>query len=228
MRSRFVAAVAASTLFAAACGGSSAPDSTAPRARTPITTTLSPEDLTTTTTKAPVEIPVGFFVYDGDGFDILMPERWTVAGFGDVDLQAILDEISGAGVDELIPAIQAAFAQGGKMFAFDFENSTADFANNINVLRLDPPGVAASDLVGLAEKDFRRIGAKNIEGRVEWLPAGQSVIVTYELPAELGGAEGLSYTVLTSASQWVITYTATEVASFQPSFEMMMDSFRER
>ena len=87
--------------------------------------------------------------------------------------------------------------------------------------------MSGANLVGLAEKDIRRLGATDIEGRVEWLPAGEAVIVSYSLPDELGGGQGLSYTVLTNDSQWVVTYTAIDVAPFAESFTMMMDSFRE-
>ena len=214
-------------LVATACGGDATPTTTAGRAITPLTTTLAPQDLTTTTTRAATATPTGFYEYDGDGFRMLMPDDWTIAARGDIELQAILEELSNSGLDELVPAIQAAFAQGGKLFAFDFNNSTFTFTNNINVLRLDPPGLTGDNLLGFAEKDIGRLGATDIEGRVEWLPAGEAVIIEYSLPDDLGGGEGLSYTVLTNDWQWVITYTADDVAPFADSFRMMMDSFRE-
>ncbi len=220
------AALASLALLAGACGGSAAPSTT--RSRAPLTTTLSPQDLSTTTTQAPVASPPGFSVYEGDGFEMLMPDGWLVAGFGDIELQGILDELAASGLDEMLPAIQQTFAQGGKLFAFDFDNSALEFTNNINILRLDKPPVGAQALVSLAEKDIGRLGAKDIEGRVEWLPAGETVIVSYRLPPELGGGEGLSYSILTGSAQWVITYTALQLAPFQASFELMMDSFRER
>lgn len=156
-----------------------------------------------------------------------MPDDWTIAARGDVELQAILGELSASGLDDLVPAIEGAFAEGGKLFAFDFGASTIEFTNNINILRLDPPGLSAANLVAVAEKDIRRLGATGIAGRVERLPAGEAVIVNYSLPEDLGGGEGLSYTVLTDDSQWVVTYTASDVAPFTASFAMMMESFRE-
>ena len=224
---KIVAAAVGLGLLAAACGGSSEPVATTPRERSPLTTTLAPQDMTTTSTRAPAA-PVGFYAYNGDGFSMFMPEDWEIAARGDVELQAILRELADSGLGDVIPGIEAAFSQGGRLFAFDFAESTLEFTNNINVLRLDPPGVSAQSLVSLAEKDIGRLGGKNVEGRSEWLPAGEAVIVTYTLPADLGGGEGLSYTVLTNDSQWVVTYTALEVEPFRASFEMMMDSFRER
>ena len=88
--------------------------------------------------------------------------------------------------------------------------------------------MSAENLVDLAEKDIRRVGATNTEARSTQLPGGEAVIVSYDLPPDLGGGEGLSYTVLTSANQWVVTYTASNMRPFRENFELMMDSFRER
>jgi hypothetical protein len=224
---KFLAPAAALLLAVAACGDA-APATTAGRSEiAPLTTTVAPEALATTTTAAAAIAPAGFYEYDGDGFRILMPDDWTIAARGDIELQAILEELTASGLDDLVPAIQGAFAQGGKLFAFDFASSTFEFTNNINILRLDPPGLSGANLVGVAEKDIRRLGATDIAGRVEWVPAGEAVIVSYSLPDDLGGGEGLSYTVLTNDSQWVITYTAIDVAPFAESFRLMMDYFRE-
>jgi len=222
-----LATVAVLLLAATACGGDAAPTTTAGSEVASLTTTLVPQGLATTTTGAVAAAPAGFYQYDGDGFRMLMPQAWTIAARGDIELEAMLEELSRSGLEELVPAIQTAFAQGGKLFAFDFVNSTIEFTNNLNILRLDPPGLTGDNLLGFAEKDIGRLGATDIEGRVEWLPAGEAVIVSYSLPDDLGGGAGLSYTVLTNDSQWVVTYTADDVAPFADSFRMMMESFRE-
>lgn len=225
MTRRILPALIALALLVAACGGSEAATTQA-RDRTPITTTLSPEDIASTTTLPEVDVPGGFRLYKGDGFELFMPKTWTVVGFGDLDMQRILNELANS---ELEDAIKDAFESGsGKLFAFDFGNSSPTFTNNINIILLDNPGMSAAQLLDLAEKDIRRIGATNTEARAEQLEGGDAVIVSYDLPLELGGGEGLSYTVLTSKNQWVVTYTALNTEPFRESFELMMDSFRER
>ncbi|NND04358.1 MAG: hypothetical protein HKN91_16400, partial [Acidimicrobiia bacterium] len=176
-------------------------------------------------TQAVVDAPGGFRLYKGEGFEIFIPKTWTVVGFGDLDMERTLDELDNRQLEE---AIAQAFESGGKLFAFDFGNSTPTFANNVNIIRLDNPGLSTADLVDLAEKDIRRIGATNTEASARQLPGGDAVIVSYELPLELGGGEGLSYSVLTPANQWVVTYTASNMRPFKDNFELMMDSFRER
>lgn len=211
----------------AACGGAETTTTTTGDAA-PSTTTLAPADGATTTAAPPAAAPAGLALYAGDGFAMLMPESWTIAGFGDIELQAVLDELSAAGLGQLIPAIEGAFDEGGKLFAFDFANATEEFTDNINILQLEHPGTGAAELIDIARADIEQIGATNTAARVEQLPAGETIIVTYDLPPALGGGQGVSYTVLTADSQWVITYTARDAEPFLPAFEQMMESFREQ
>ena len=224
MSGRLLAAMSALVLALTACG-ESAPATTAPRERTPITTTLSPEALATSTTAPPVDVPGGFLLYKGDGFELFMPKTFTIAGAGDFDLDRVLRELNN---DQIERTVRDAFESGGKMVAFDFGNSTEDFVNNVNILKLPLPPLSGEDLAAATQKDFSRIGASNIESRVERLPAGEAIVVSYTLPLDLGGAQGVSYTVLTPTSQWVVTYSASNMRPFIERFEVMMDSFTER
>lgn len=215
----FVVALAAS-----ACGGTD-PGPTQPRERTPLTTTLAPEVLATSTTAAPVAVPGGFLLYKGDGFEMFLPKTFTIAGAGDVDLEEVLREI---GNSELEGIIEETFRQGGKLIAFDFGNATPEFVPNVNILKLPLPPLRGEQLAGAIEKDLERIGATTSEVTLELLPAGEAVRARYVLPLDLSGGEGVSYTVLTPANQWVITYSANNMRQYVDRFEIMMESFAER
>jgi len=169
--------------------------------------------------------PSGFYLYEGDGFTLFMPSDWTVLDREDVGLENILENLSGTSLEELIPTIETTFARDARLIAFDLEGSTREFTNNLNILRLEPPNLRGDAILGMAEEEFERLGAGNVTGRVEWLWAGETVIVSYSIPDELGGGEGLSYSVLTGDALWVATYTARTVEPFGDSFHMMMDSF---
>lgn len=214
-------------LVATGCGGASAPTTTQVGSRAPLTTTLAPEVLATSTTAPPVSTPPGFLPFKGDGFEIFVPKSWIVAGVGDLELDEVLDQMSRLSPDA-VAVVEQTFAAGGKLFAFDFRNAAPTFTDNINILQLPPLNMSAAELVDVAAKELRGIGATNTDGRVESLPAGDAVIVSYELPRDLGGGEGISYTLLTPSHQWVVTYTALDSSRFQESFEIMMESFRER
>jgi hypothetical protein len=89
---------------------------------------------TTTTSRAPAALDsFELEPYSGEGFEILLPSRWTVVGADDIssgDLAALIEEgmagmdLPADGLGRLCRPDRHLFEQGGKLFALDVVGSS--------------------------------------------------------------------------------------------------------
>lgn len=193
---------------------------------------------TTTTSQTPAVVvdSVELELYAGEGFEILLPARWTIIGASDLSaggLAAVIEEgMSGMDLPEGMDAgafadqIAALFAQGGKLFALDVIGSSPGFVDNINIVALPLPGLTIEGLLAVTVQQFEDIfGATVTSSAVEQLPAGEAAVVRYRGFTPL--IEGVSVTILTDTQQWAITLSATDADRLDAVFAAMLDSFRE-
>ena len=206
--------------MAAACGDSADTTTTT----TTVVTGLSAPTTTTLTTALTADVPVGFTLHDGDGFSMLLPEDWTMVTPDNAS--ALLEvALEGTLFSDMEDQILGGFAQAGVLWVFDFLGASADFADNINILKLPPLAIRGSELEQQALQDFELVGIVVIESEIRDVPAGEALVVRIREPAL--GNEGISYTILTDEQQWVITLSAADVDPLQSDFSMMIESFRE-
>jgi len=168
-------------------------------------------------------------VYAGDGFEMLLPSKWTVVTPSEMDFGSML-EGSGEILDSeaLEQQVTAVFRQGGRLFAFDVLNAHPDpgFVDNINIMELPLPGLSVKAGKSIIVQQFEDVlGARVIESEIRTVPAGEAVVVYYRLPNP--GNEGISVALLTESTQWVITLSAMDVGPLEADFEAMIDSFRQ-
>jgi hypothetical protein len=193
---------------------------------------------TTTTSRAPTSAVDSFQLepYSGEGFEILLPSRWTVVGADDITsggLAALIEEgMSGmdlpAGMDSdaFADQIAALFAQGGKLFALDVIGSSPGFVDNINIIMLPLPGLTAEGVLAVTVQQFEDVfGATVTSSEVEQLPAGEAAVVRYRGFTPV--IEGISVTILTDTQQWAITLSASDADRLDAMFVAMLESFRE-
>jgi len=158
---------------------------------------------------------------------MLLPAAWTLVSPSDMDFDTLLDEM-GEILDSEVLERQAreAYEQGGKLFAFDFLGGTPGFADNISIVELPLTGFPAVTIEAATVQLLESLveGAE-VSSEIRDVPAGEAIFIWYRLPAM--GAEGISATVLTDTTQWVITYGARDTGPLADVFETMVDSFRE-
>lgn len=175
-------------------------------------------------------------LYAGEGFEILLPSRWTVVGADDLSsggLTALIEEgmsgmdlPDGMDADAFADQIATLFAQGGKLFALDAIGSSPGFVDNVNIVALPLPGLTIEGLLAVTVQQFEDIfGATVTSSEVEQLPAGEAAVVRYRGFTPV--IEGISVTILTDTQQWAITLSATDADRLDAVFAAMLDSFRE-
>jgi len=196
-------------------------------------------DDATTTTSAGSSVVVDSFdleLYAGEGFEILLPSRWTVVGADDISsggLAALIEEgmagmdlPAGMDSDAFAGQIATLFEQGGKLFALDVVGSSPEFVDNINIVMLPLPGLTIERLLAVTVQQFEDVfGATVTSSEVERLPAGEAALVRYHGFTPL--IEGISVTILTATQQWAITLSASDADRLDAMFAAMLDSFRE-
>jgi len=193
---------------------------------------------TTTTSQAPSSAVDSFELelYAGEGFEILLPSRWTVVGADDISsggLAALIEEgmagmdlPAGMDSDAFAGQIATLFEQGGKLFALDVVGSSPEFVDNINIVMLPLPGLTIERLLAVTVQQFEDVfGATVTSSEVERLPAGEAALVRYHGFTPV--IEGISVTILTATQQWAITLSASDADRLDAMFAAMLDSFRE-
>lgn len=172
------------------------------------------------------DLPSGYVLHDGveDGFEIALPDDWTIFGQADIDVDQLMSGVDGSSFADIQDQITSLFEQGGVLMAFDFERGSAEFVDNINILRTPPTPLTASGLAKLAAEQFESFGAINISTEVQVLPAGETAVVRYQLP-EFGSA-GISYTIVADERNWSITISARDLESMSIDPEIVANSFR--
>jgi len=175
------------------------------------------------------DAPVGFqrVTNSGAGFSMVVPSGWEIVDASEVDA----DEIVAAGASafpelaDMSDEMTAALAQGVIFWAFDFESGSADFVDNINVIKAPRQGASAEALRDLNLAQLRQV-ATNVTAAIETSLQGYEVVVMeYSLPAY--GLIGIGALVLTSDTQWVITLVASSRNPLDFEFDTVIDLFRE-
>ena len=166
-------------------------------------------------------------MFDGDGFSMLLPTKWTVVTASEMDFEELLERAPDAvDSEEFVQQVTAMFEQGGKIFAFDFLGSGPAFVDNINVLELPLPGLTAEGVESVTIQQFEDyLGATVLSSEIRTVPAGEAVVIWYRIPST--GSEGISVTLLTDTTQWAITLSATDVDALADTFDTIVESFRE-
>jgi len=96
--------------------------------------------------------------------------------------------------------------------------------DNINILRTPSAPLTASGLAKFSADQFESFGATNISSEIQVLPAGEAVVIRYQLP-EFGSA-GISHTILADEHNWSITISARDLESMSIDPEIVANSFR--
>lgn len=230
---RGLAAVAISlALVAMACGDDeggivfspSEPTPTQPSSSQPDT---SQPDTSQPDTSEPSGDASGLMLHQGEGFSILMPEGWTIVATADMDLEELFGAVASTVDSEaLARQVLDMFDRGGKLFAFDFEGSSGQFVDNINIITAPRPPATAEELEAATLDQMRLVlGATNLESEIVAVPAGEAVIIRYRLPSQ--ATDGISATIITPTSHWAITLSAGDTGPMDATFMAMIESFRE-
>ncbi|MBU1227174.1 MAG: hypothetical protein KJ698_08195 [Actinobacteria bacterium] len=175
--------------------------------------------------------------YEGDGFEMLLPSKWSVLTHSDADFGSML-EGTGEHSEALEQWVIAMFDQGARLFAFDElsahpgsfgninTNAQPGSIDNISIIELPLPGLTVTEVESVTVQQVKDFwDAKDIESEIRTFPAGEAVIVYCGLPNTRN--EGITVRLLTDSTQWVITLVAMDVGPLEEHFETMLDSFRE-
>jgi hypothetical protein len=175
---------------------------------------------------------VGTEPFVGEGFTMLVPSDWTVVS-GDDFRSGELQELIAEGLAETVESeafadqIGALFAQGVRMFAFDFRNAAPEFVDNVNVIVLPRSPLDAAGLISVGVQQLETyLGATIVSTEVQQLPGGEAVVIRY-LQGTAPVLEQVGVTVITATQEWTITLSAIDADRHEAIFTTMLDSFRE-
>lgn len=165
--------------------------------------------------------------YQGDGFSMLLPAGWTIVTGADVDFATLFEDAGDfAHSEALAQQVTAAFERGGKLFAIDLSTAASGFATNLNIIELPLPALGITEVERVTVQQFEDlVGATDVSSEIRSLPAGEAAIVRYRMPGDT--SRGISVTLLTQSTQWVITVSARDVDPLSDGFTSMIESFRE-
>lgn len=175
--------------------------------------------------------PAGWQKYDGDGFEIYLPESYE-GGTDQADLAGAAQLLHEGGNEALAQAIETS---NYLLYAVD---SSDDFGTSLNILKEQNPALidmtvsayvdlAISQLEGIAGITILESEAIVVSGFEAW-----RVTEEYDLAA-LMGVEGttkvVQYLLKSGDSVWILSYgtTESEFNARLPEFEQSLATFKE-
>lgn len=172
------------------------------------------------------EIPAGFKTVDGTGFSIALPDDWVILQPDDINSEELFGDLGDANIPFTAEELSSVWDQGGVLFAFDVENATAEFVDNINILRFPRGGSTVAELGEQNLAEAAGAGLDVIDSGPISLPGGESFFIRYDWTSL--GIEGIGYTVVTNSAEWQITLSALDIGPLEEEFAAALESFRER
>ncbi len=179
------------------------------------------------------EPPAGWEKFEGDGFEIYLPESFE-GGSSQPDLAAAAQLMRDAGNEQLAMAMESS-----NYLLYVVDSESIESGTTVNILKEVNPVIAnmstsgyadaaTSQLAGITGITITESAAFTVSGYDAW-----RLVEEFDL-AVLAGAEGTSklvqYLLKTGDTVWILTYGTliSEFDSFEPTFEQSLRTFREK
>jgi hypothetical protein len=181
-----------------------------------------------TATPQPTVTPlVGWRSFEGQGFQIWLPERYE-GGDAANGLPELTTKLEGMGPDYagLVQYIRDAQA-GLLLLAVDMQNIEQGILTNVNIVTSPATGQTLMEMMADTERTlpsgYRVTEMLNVS--LEAYPAGRMIV---ELPSATAQLSELVYIIQVDQTVWVITYATSREAfrTLEPEFVQSVQTFR--